>query len=142
VAVAGLPLIQPRLRPWRSTVRRRSSVQPVDQPGVGVELDAHVQALGAFAHGPGIGPVAQGELQSVDQYGFAGAGLAGQHGEACGQIDVERAHDHEVAQGDASQCHQRSWKYGSVVTDEGVWKAGMVQEPPSFQCSFLRSVSK
>ncbi len=94
-----------------------AGVQPRGEIRIGVEFDAHVQAFSALAHRTRVGAVAQRELQGVDEDRLARAGLAGQHGEAGGEVDVERAHDHEIAQGDASQCHQRSWKCGDVVGD-------------------------
>jgi hypothetical protein len=53
-----------------------------------VELGAQ-SARGAFAHHAGIGARAQHQLQRVDQDGLAGAGLAGQHGEAGMQVQLQ-----------------------------------------------------
>jgi hypothetical protein len=96
------------------------------QPGAdlcaAVELHADVGLGAALAHHVGIGAGAQGQLQGIDQDGFAGAGLPGQHGEARLPVQVQGLHDHEVAQHDALERHG--------------------QAPPSFQPSFLRSVAK
>jgi hypothetical protein len=89
--VAALPLIQARLLPCASMVRRSSRlsaaleaglVQPGGRAGRGVELGADLGARRAFAHHAGVAAVAQRQLQRVDQDGLARAGLAGQHGEA------------------------------------------------------------
>ena len=131
VAVAGLPLIQARLLPWLSMLRRSSRLSSASKPasssqgaqrGRQVELGADVGAGRAFAHHAGVGAGAQRQLQRVDEDGLARAGFAGEHAEAAGQVELELAHDHEVAQGDALQAS--------------------CQYLPSFQCSFLRSVSK
>ena len=131
MAVAGLPLIQARLLPWLSMLRRSSRLSSASKPACSsqrrqrrrqVEFGADVGARRAFAHHAGVGARAQRQLQRVDQDRLAGAGLAGQHAEAVGKLEFELAHDDEVAQGDALR---------------GSWL-----KLPSFQCSFLRSVSK
>ena len=127
-AVAGLPLIQARLLPCESTVRRSSRLspdcepgffQPGLQPGGKFEFGADFGPRRALSHHAGVGSCAQRQLQGVDQDGLARAGLAGQHGETRAELQFQLAHDHEIAQCDAPQAH----------------------DPPSFQCSFLRSVS-
>ena len=97
-------------------------LQPGAQPRAAVELHADIGLGAAFAHHVGVGAGAQGQLQCIDQDGFAGAGLAGQHGEARMPVQIQGLHDHEVAQHDALERHG--------------------QAPPSFQPSFLRSVAK
>ena len=81
----------------------------LDQPrrgGVGrVELGSQIAPRLAFAHPKGIAPAAQHELQRVNQNGFACAGLAGQRGEACFKIQLQRFDNHEVAQAKVPQCH-------------------------------------
>jgi hypothetical protein len=54
------------------------------QPGAAraVELGGDLAARRAFAHHAGVGARAQHQLQRVDQDGLAGAGFAGEHGEA------------------------------------------------------------
>ena len=64
-------------------------VEPGGESRVGIEFGAHVEPLGAFAHRAGVGPVAQRQLQRVDQDGFARAGFTGQHREAAGQVEFE-----------------------------------------------------
>jgi hypothetical protein len=95
-------------------------LQPRHQRRRQVEFGADLGPGRAFAHHAGVGARAQCQLQRVDQDRLAGAGFAGQHGKAVRQVQLELAHDDEVAQGDAFEAH----------------------DPPSFQCSFLRSVSK
>ena len=104
-------------------VREAGLIEPVGQCcGADVELGADVGALCPFADHAAVGACAQQQLQCVNQDGLARAGLAGEHGEARLQIQIQRLHDDEVAQRDAPQGH--------------------VQEPPSFQRSFLRRVEK
>ncbi len=95
-------------------------LQPGRQRGRDVEFGADVGPRRAFAHHTGVGAGAQGQLQGVDEDRLAGAGFAGQDAEAARQVEIELADDDEVAQGDASEAHQL----------------------PSFQCSFMRRVSK
>ena len=76
----------------------------------------------ALAHQPGVGPRAQGQLQGIDQDGLASAGFARQGRETAAKLQLQRLHDDKVAQHHALERHG--------------------QEPPSFQRSFLRSVSK
>jgi hypothetical protein len=83
-------------------------VEPAIQCDIGIELRRHIQPLGPLAHRSCIRPVAQRQLQGVDEDGFARAGLAGQHREAARQVEFKFTHDHEIAQGDASQCQVRS----------------------------------
>ena len=92
--VAALPLIQARLLPCASMraaqQQRRVAVAGVEaglgEPGAErrrrVELGADLGARRAFAHDAGVAAAAERELQRVDQDRLAGAGLAGQHGEA------------------------------------------------------------
>jgi hypothetical protein len=90
--VAGLPLIQARLLPCASTVRRSSRCpgRPGSRP-----RPARAASVGGLSNSaltsarvapsrttPASAAAAQRQLQRVDQDGLAGAGLAGQHGEA------------------------------------------------------------
>lgn len=93
--------------------------QPNLYRGGRFKFNADLGACCAFPNGSGICPCAQGELQGIDQNGFASAGFARQHSEAAGQLQLYFAHDHKVAQADAFEAHAT----------------------PSFQCSFLRRVS-
>ena len=97
-----------------------SLVQPGGQAGRAVKFSTDVAAFGAFAHHAGISPRAKGQLQRVNQNRFARAGFTRQHREAVGEVQVQRPDDDKVPQGNAFQTHAT----------------------PSFQWSFLRSVSK
>ena len=95
------------------------------QPGLGggsrIKFGGNVAAAGAFAHHAGVGAGAQRQLQRVDQNRFACTGLAGQHRKAATQVQLECVDDHKIPQGDVRQGHAQA---------------------PSFQCIFLRKVSK
>ncbi|MNT47886.1 hypothetical protein D3C72_1846360 [compost metagenome] len=77
--------------------------QPGVERRVGREGGADAGAGRAFAHDAGVGPLAQHQGQGVDQDRLAGAGLAGEDGEARGEIQVERIDDDEIADGQAAQ---------------------------------------
>src|SRR5271166_1251949 len=49
----------------------------------------HLTLLGAVAHQGHVAARAEREGKSVKQYGFAGAGFAGQHGKTRAEIDVQ-----------------------------------------------------
>ncbi len=70
-----------------------------------VKLSGDVGLARPFAHHAGIGTRAQGQLQGVDQNGFASARLAGQSGEA-GACKSKSSclHDDEIAQRDAFEA--------------------------------------
>ena len=52
-----------------------------------VELGRQLGALGAFAHHAGVAAAAEQELERIDQDRLAGAGLAGEHGEAGAELE-------------------------------------------------------
>ena len=83
------------------------ALQPGGGRGVRGEDQGDFGLLRPFAHHAGIGTRAQGQLQGIEQNGFASARLAGQGGKAGGQIQVQRLHDDKVAQRDAFECHGR-----------------------------------
>ena len=87
-----------------------------------VKLCTDIGALRAFAHHGTVGTLAQGQLQGVDQDGFARPSLSSQCSEARRKLQIELVNNHEIAQRDALERHR--------------------QEPPSFQRSFFRKVSK
>jgi hypothetical protein len=94
-------------------------LQPGHQGRGDIEFGADVGPRRAFAHHPGLGAGAQRQLEGVDEDGFARARFARQNAETARQIQIELAHNDEIAQGNAFQAHQL----------------------PSFQCSFSRKVS-
>ena len=48
---------------------------------------------------PGVAALAQSQRQRIDQDRLAGAGFAGQHGEAGAELELERVDDDEVTNG-------------------------------------------
>ena len=74
-------------------------VQPAGQRRRAVELGTHIGPGRALSHHGGVGPAAQGQLQRIDQDGFAGARLPGQHREAGMELQLQGRHDHKIAQG-------------------------------------------
>ena len=72
-------------------------IQPCQQGRGAVEGGVDLAALCAFAHHGGVCARAQGQLQCVNQDRLACAGFTCEHGEAPGQVQLERANDHEVA---------------------------------------------
>ena len=82
--------------------------QPAGKARRPVELGADLGPRRALAHHAGVAAAAEGELQRVDQDRLAGAGLAGEHGEARAEVEFERRHDHEIAQREASQHGRRA----------------------------------
>jgi hypothetical protein len=73
-------------------------VEPAGQRCGRVELGADLGSRGAFAHDAGVAAAAERQLQRIDEDGLACAGFAGEHREACIEIELERGHDDEVAQ--------------------------------------------
>ena len=60
-------------------------------------------ALGAVPHDFGACATARREQQRIDEDGFAGAGFAGQHGEAGGELQLGGVDDGEIADLDMQQ---------------------------------------
>ncbi|EWS54707.1 hypothetical protein X551_02468 [Methylibium sp. T29] len=109
--------------------------QPGPQRGRRVELGADLGARRALAHHAGVAAVAERELQRIDQDGLAGTGLAGERGEPGLQVELERGHDDEVAQGDALQ-------HGVFLSvPPTAQECAPSGSTPSFQCSLRRSVA-
>ncbi len=61
------------------------------------EHGGHDGLLGADPHQPRLGACAQRQAETVEQDRLAGAGLAGQHGQAGAEIKVEPLDQHHVA---------------------------------------------
>ena len=107
---------------WLSCWRIKAMLlQPLGHRRTHAEFGHDFAARCPFAHHRGIGASAQHQLQGIDEDGFARAGLAGQHGKPRVQIQIERLHDHKVAQRHALPTQLTT---------------------PSFQCSLRRKVSK
>ena len=65
--------------------------------------------LGALAHQGGVAARAQRQREGVEQDRLAGAGLAGQHGKARREIDVEPVDQNDVSDRESGQ-HALSFK--------------------------------
>lgn len=78
-------------------------LQPGQERRRQVELRAHLGALRTLAHQARFGTAAQRQLQRLDEDGLAGTRLAGEHGEAGLQRELELAHEDDVAKGEAAQ---------------------------------------
>ena len=66
--------------------------------GKGGETRRHLGAFRALAHDVAAGAAAGDEQQRVDDDGFAGAGFAGQRGEAGFEFELGLIDEHEIAQ--------------------------------------------
>jgi len=75
--------------------------------GVNGELGADACLLGARAEQLGIGAAAEGEAERIQQDRLAGAGLAGQHGEAGIDLEIQAVDEDDVADRQVQQ-HRRS----------------------------------
>jgi hypothetical protein len=63
----------------------------------------HLTLLGAVAHQGDVAARAKRESKSVEQYGFAGASFAGQHGKTGAEIDVQPIDKNDVADGEPGE---------------------------------------
>src|SRR3569623_242956 len=94
-----------------------------------VETRAHVGALAAVAHHATVGAVAEREAERVDQYRFAGAGLAGECGHAAAKIEFELGDDGEVADVQVRLHGVSVWRVGATPrihpwSPSAAWHAG------------------
>ena len=64
-----------------------------------LEHGGHLALLGALPHQRLVAAPAQRQGKSIEQDRLAGAGLAGEHGKAFGEIDVEPVDQDDVADG-------------------------------------------
>ena len=79
--------------------------QPVER-GRGIverELRGQLRAFGAVADHAAVGALAAEEAERIHQQGLAGAGFAGNHGQARTELQFDRGGDGEVAQGEAGE---------------------------------------
>ena len=86
------------------------------------EFSAQVSPRSTLADQTGVCASAQDHLQGIDQNGFSSPRLTREGSKSRFEIDLQCFDDDEIAQGHALQRHG--------------------QEPPSFQRSFRRKVSK
>ena len=99
-------------------IDRAAHEQPASVAGVGleagfgqpgherwrqVELGGDLGAGCAFPHHAGFAAAAECQLQRVDEDRLASAGLAGEHGQAGAELELELVDDDEVAQCEAMQ---------------------------------------
>ncbi len=68
-----------------------------------VESRGHLALLGALAHQRDVAAGAERQRKGIEQDRLAGAGLAGQHGEAGGEIDIEPVDQDDVADGEPGE---------------------------------------
>ena len=68
-----------------------------------LEGGGHLPLLGAVAHQRGVAARAERQREGVEQDRFAGAGLAGQHRQPGGEVDVEPVDQDDVADREPGQ---------------------------------------
>ncbi len=68
-----------------------------------LEDSGHLALLGAVAHQRGVAARAERQREGIEQDRLAGAGLAGQHGEAAREIDIEPIDQDDVADREAGE---------------------------------------
>ena len=73
-----------------------SSAETGWSPGEG-EDGGHLALARAAPHQRGIASAAKGERKSVEQDRFAGAGLAGEHGQAFAEFEIELVDQDDIA---------------------------------------------
>ena len=66
------------------------------------ELGTDLGPAAAFPHQAGVAALTKHQPERVDENGLARAGLAGEHGEAFLELEVQAVHDHEVANAQGS----------------------------------------
>ena len=115
-SVAGRPLIQAREPPSARMMRRswqrrlpasrrvrcRAARRGIGRVGQ-VEFGRQLGAFGAMAHHAGVGAGAGQEEQGVDQQRLAGAGFAGNHGQARVESQFGGADDGEILDGQVGE---------------------------------------
>ena len=104
----------------------RLRVEPaIAAAGSAAKLAAHLGTFGALAHDVAAGPAAGDQQQGIDDDGFAGAGLAGQRGEAGLELEFRLIDENQIAQLQVSQ--------------HGLSRRDWPPYAPRPQCSFERS---
>ena len=68
-----------------------------------VEHSRHLPLRLAAAHQRAVAARAEGEREGVEQDRFAGARLAGEHGQAAGELDVQPIDENDVADGEGNE---------------------------------------
>ena len=114
-----------------------------------VELGGELGALRARPELAELEAVAEQERQRVEQDRLARARLAGQHGKAGGELDVERFDDDEISDGQETQ-HGAGQRRRAGGSEERRMRAGRscvqgcarMRSGVSLQWSFSRSMAK
>ena len=103
-AVRELHAAQDQLIVGLDVVCRRQSAHRVGARQV--EGGGHLPFLGTVAHQRNVAAGAERQRKGIEQDGFAGAGLAGQHGQAGRDIEIEPIDQNDVADREAGE-HDR-----------------------------------
>ena len=98
------------------------------------EHRADIGALGAGAHHAAVGAVAEAEAEGIHEDGLAGAGLAGDDGEAGREFQLQVLDDGELA--DAQQTQHGGIRYGGLP--EMIGQAGGRRDAPMSEFFFFR----
>ena len=75
------------------------------------------------AHQPGFCAVAKGKAQAIQQYGFPGAGFAGEHCKPGIEAQVELFNQHHIANGQRGE-HRRAAPCSENLVQHPAHKAG------------------
>ena len=68
-----------------------------------VEGGGHLALLGAFANQSRVAARTERQRKRVEQDRLAGAGLAGQRGKACAEVDIQAIDQNDIANGKAGE---------------------------------------
>src|SRR5690606_36429726 len=77
--------------------------------GIEGEARRHFGARTAVADDAAVRAAAEHEHERIDQNGLTGAGLASEHGQARGGLEIERADDGEIANMERCEHARCSW---------------------------------
>ena len=88
-----------------------------------LEHGGHLALLGALPHQRLVAAPAQRQRKGVEQNRFAGAGLAGEHGKAFGEIDVEPVDQDDVADRKSGEHAPNLRRSSSAKADDPVTTA-------------------
>ena len=85
-AVFDIQILLPQKLPHRMIIRR-------------IEGGHDGASIRALAYQSRATPPAQGQAEGIQQNGLAGTGLAGQHTQACLQIEIQTIDQHDIGNG-------------------------------------------
>jgi hypothetical protein len=100
-SVGELHAAQDQLVLGRDVVGRHQRAHGV--PGRQLERRGHLPLLGPLPHQGDIAPCTERERKGIEQDGFAGAGLAREHGQAGCEVDIEPVDQDDVANREPGQ---------------------------------------